>query len=1098
MLDLYRKSTSIQNFEEVLASQDELLLENLWDSPKALLLLLARERTQKNILVLQANTGSEKVSSNFSYFGEENLLEFPAWETLPGEEIAPSSDIVGRRFETLAKLQKKESPTILFCSLQALLQKVLSPQRLDELCAFWKVGDTISFSSIPEKLQKLGYVRNALANEKGTFAVRGGIIDIFPLSAPSPYRIDFFGDTIDQIKTYDPISQKSISKIDKFFLCPGSEYELLQKENELSLLLDYFPEDTILVFDDLIELEDKYVALKGMPGSKSRLFCSFEEFYKKTKKCKKIYFASDTIENLSPTGETKKPGRSFYSGKTPSHPVSFSIFDQKITAQKIRHSFHEIADFFSPFENTSAGTQDEILHGIHRLSHLPITLQFVSANEAEKTMLMNIIAKQEISCPQDTSFTLGYLSKGFVLEDLNLAILPYTEFTHRYKIKRQKWRSTYHVPPSDFHELSPGDLVVHFQHGIGKYLGIEKTTNHTGQVTEFLVIEYAENSKFYTPISQSHLVSRYIGVKEEVPTLHTLGTNKWQKTKLQTQQAIIGYAEELLHMQARREIKGGFTFKEDSHDMLLFEEEFPYVETEDQKKAIDEIKLDMISAKAMDRLLCGDVGYGKTEVAMRAAFKAVVDGHKQVAVLVPTTVLAMQHYETFTERMSNFPLKIACLSRFTKAQEVRRILADLKEGHIDILVGTHRILSEDILFKDLGLMIVDEEQRFGVKAKEHLKKRKEEVECLTLSATPIPRTLYLSLVGARDVSIIHTPPQDRLPITTIITERDSQTIQNALMRELSRDGQAYFIHNRVESIFMVSEEIQKLLPEARIITGHGQMSPEELDAVFHAFKSGKADILVATTIVENGIDIPNANTILIDNSERFGLADLYQLRGRVGRWNRPAYSYFLTPKHRALPENQRKKLYALKEASGYGGGMKIAMRDLEIRGAGDILGIKQSGQISSIGFHLYCKLLKKAVLALQKKSVTIFTETKMEFSHDARLPEEYIGETTLRWEMYHRLGDSESLEEVDAIFAELKDRFGTPPEPTVWLYHLTKIKVFASQHGFTLLKFENYTFTAERQKKKEVIKKVIPLPKTKKPDLFEKEILSLLKAQFAL
>ena len=566
-------------------------------------------------------------------------------------------------------------------------------------------------------------------------------------------------------------------------------------------------------------------------------------------------------------------------------------------------------------------------------------------------------------------------------------------------------------------------------------------------------MEYAEGSKFYVPIASSYLVSRYIGAREEIPTLSQLGTQRWQRTYEQAQKAIIGYAEELLRFQAEREVHGGFVFPPDSEAMIAFENEFPFIETDDQLSAINATKQDMMSGKAMDRLICGDVGYGKTEVAMRAAFKAVADGKKQVAVLVPTTMLAMQHYETFCERMANFPINIGVVSRFLPAKTIRENLEKIQSGAIDILIGTHRLISKDVKFKDLGLIIIDEEQRFGVRAKEHLKKVKTGVDCLTLSATPIPRTLYMSMIGARDVSIINTPPQDRLPIKSHISEREHSLIQNALLRELSRDGQAYFIHNRVESIHQISEELQKLVPQARIVTGHGQMSADELEEVYHAFKKGEADILVATTIVENGVDIPNANTILIDRADTFGLGDLYQLRGRVGRWNRPAYAYFLVPQRRELRELSQKRLGVLLETGGYGGGMKIALRDLEIRGAGDILGVKQSGQIASIGFHLYCKLLKRTIEAIKKKSSPRFIETKMEFPFDARLPDDYISASSLRMEIYHRLGEATSLEEVDNILNELKDRFGEPPAPVIWLIHMTRIRVRAAAQGFTLLKY---------------------------------------------
>jgi transcription-repair coupling factor (superfamily II helicase) len=677
------------------------------------------------------------------------------------------------------------------------------------------------------------------------------------------------------------------------------------------------------------------------------------------------------------------------------------------------------------------------------------------------------------------------------------ALIPQSELGHEKRIRRQKWRSSHHTPASEFHALQPGDLVVHFHSGIGKYLGMEKHANHLGQETEFLSLQYAENSKLFVPLAQAYLVSRYIGAKEEPPSLSELGSKRWHTVRTQAQAQIVGYANDLLQLYAERAAHGGLRYPEDGDLMQRFESDFPYVETGDQLLAIQSIKEDMISEKAMDRLICGDVGYGKTEVAMRAAFKAVVDGKKQVAILVPTTVLAMQHFENFTQRMKGFPICVGVVSRFHTAKEAKETLQKVKSGEIDILVGTHRLLSKDVSIPNLGLVIVDEEQRFGVKAKEHLKKFKATVDCLTLSATPIPRTLYMSLVHARDMSVINTPPQDRLPIKTVIAETDSEIIQNALLREFARGGQAFYIHNRVESIYQKADAIQKLVPSARIGVVHGQMDVDGADQVFHRFKSGEIDLLFATTIVENGIDIPNANTILIERADTYGLADLYQLRGRVGRWNRAAYAYFLIPKNVRLPEIARKRLNALVESSGYGGGMKIAMRDLEIRGAGDILGVQQSGQVSAIGFHLYCKLLKRAIDALKKKQPISFNETKMEFSFDARLPEDYINEVSIRMELYHRLGEATTFAEIDELLAEMKDRFGPPPPPVIWLYHLTRIRAFGAARHFSLFKFNHVSLTAEQQLGKTVERHTFILPKKiQTPKALEEFVLQEIPKRF--
>lgn len=1086
-------SPSLTRFFEAAKKEPSLLIEGLWDSPKAALVALLAKATKKKILIITSQGRENLLIDNLDYFGINNFAEFPAWETLPGEDILPCPDIVGRRFEVLYHMLQKTGPDVILCPIQALLQKILPPKKLRPNCNLWEVGEEIPFDALDEFLKALGYRKESVVSDKGQYALRHGILDIFPLSTPYPYRVEFFDDKIDSIRTFDPIGQKSIEKLQDIFICPGSEMKLLQEEKELALIFDYLGENSIIIFDELLDLENRYVMLTGLPGSKSRFFASMDEIIKKAAKFQQIYWIKEQMEELSNVEMDKKLGRDFYSGKTPLQPLDFEVFDQKLNSKRLAHNFCQISDYFSPPGKLSATSGEEILCGLSKLNKTHLELHLLTTNKSEEKVLKQKLKDEGVALPEKTSFDRSYLSSGFVLTDSQFAILPMTELTKRYRVRRQKWRGTYHTSAAEFHELKSGDLVVHFHTGIGKYLGVEKRKNHLGNESEFLVIEYASESKLYVPIASSHLVSRYIGSREEIPTLSQLGTQKWHKARLQAQKAIIGYAEELLLFQAKREIQGGFLYPTDSEELISFEYDFPFVETDDQLSAIESLKKDMCSEKAMDRLVCGDVGYGKTEVAMRAAFKAVCDGKKQIAILVPTTILAMQHYETFCERMAGYPINIGVISRFHPQKKVRETIEKAKTGGIDILIGTHRIISKDVQFKDLGLIIIDEEQRFGVRAKEHLKKLKVGVDCLTLSATPIPRTLYLSLIGARDVSIINTPPQDRLPIKSYIVERESLTIQTALLRELSRDGQILFIHNRVESINKVAENLQKLVPQARIIVGHGQMSADELNKVYHLFKTGQADILVATTIIENGIDIPNANTILIDRADSFGLADLYQIRGRVGRWNRPAYAYFLIPSRKELSEISTKRLNALIEASGYGGGMKIAMRDLEIRGAGDILGVKQSGQISSIGFHLYCKLLKRTINAMRKKSAISFIETKMEFSFDASLPEEYISESSLRMEIYHRLGDATDFESVNDLLVEMKDRFGEPPSQVIWLYHLTRLRIIAMKLGYTLLKFERFSFTTEKQKNKQVERKNLPLPKTTDPKKFEESVAVLLK-----
>lgn len=1046
----------LQALHHTLQEGSSVLVEELWNAPKALVAALAQQATGKHILILTGDQQEEqRLFHNFAYFTNRPVVDFPAWETLPNEGVAPSPDIVGERYKVLEQIYSSPEPLIIISNLQACLQKLILSEQFEDLYLSLKTGEAHSYQKIIDKLKEMGYERTAAAADKGEFAVRGGIIDVFPVSSPEPFRIEFWGDDIESIRTYDPIGQKSIRTVGKIQITAAREMELISKNESLSTIFDYIGDKAIVIFDDLLALEDRYASLVNICGADTPTFSSMESLLDQMEKHQKIYWSKTPIEELCPIQIIDKISTNFYSDSAPVHKISFELFNRKLQACRWKHSFQSIRDnLFQDFPDDTEITGEEVLRGLGRLPKKNCRLTVLCSSEAEETTFHKRILDAQVTLPDETEITLGYLSTGFVLRDTYDIVLPMAEITKRYKIRRQKLRSTYHTTPTEVYELSPGEMVVHLNNGIGKYLGQERLPDSTGIVKEFMLIEYAENAKLYVPMNQTHLVTKYIGADEQIPRMHTLGSKVWQRAKVKTEQAIVGYARDLIDLQAKRELTGGFSYPEDSDDYRAFEEEFPFAETEDQLEAIAQIRKDMQSDKAMDRLVCGDVGYGKTEVAMRAAFKAVVDGGKQVALLVPTTVLAMQHYDNFRERMANFPLRIGVLSRFGTAKDKKETLEGLASGSVDIVIGTHRIISKDIIFKNLGLVIIDEEHRFGVRAKEHLKQMKLGVDCLTLSATPIPRTLYMSLIGARDMSIINTPPQDRLPIKTVITEPNDNILKNALLRELTRDGQAYYIHNRVETLTDVASHIKQLLPGARVATVHGQMTSDAIDQVFHAYKSGKIDILVATTIVENGIDIPNANTMLIDNADHFGLADLYQLRGRVGRWNKRAYAYFLVRRLHALPELSRKRLDALAESTGYGGGMKLAMRDLEIRGAGDILGTEQSGHVTAIGFHFYCKALKRAIKALQGEMAPGLEDTKVDFCYNASLPEDYINEASLRMEIYQRLGDAMTWEEVEDIWEELKDRFGPPPDPVRWLYHMTRIRVFAAKRGYAHLKIE--------------------------------------------
>lgn len=1088
MLELLHSRQLISLHHEAQAGNN-ILIDGLWNAPKALVAAIVQKATGKHVVII-TGTGQEeaKLFHDFPIFTERSVVDFPAWEALPNENIPPSPDIVGERYQVLQDIYTANEPFIILTSLQACLQKLIPAETFEQLHISLKTGDVHSFEGLIKKLNDLGYYRSPTASDKGEYAIRGGIIDIFPVSLPDPYRIEFWGDKIESIRIYDPIGQKSIRSVETISLTPAQELEMIQKETRLHTLFDYLGKDTVIIFDDLLSIEDRYAQLMSVLEGKTPSFASLDELFIQLEPMQKIFWTAHSIEQMTQVKVIEKREGSVYSAQAPMYSVQFEMFDRTFGAKRWHHSFKRLPEYlFSEDEELSG---EEILQQLAEKGEGD--LYILCNNELEEKSLHKKALESNIALPEKTQFLYGYLSSGFALADVPCAILPYTEITRRYKIRRQKLRSTYHTTNTLPYEIQPGDIIVHFHHGIGRFLGVERRADHNQITRDFFLIEFANQSKLYVPLNQAHLLTKYIGASEEMPHLHSIGSARWQRTREKTQQAIMGYATELLEIYAKRELHGGFACGPDSPDMAAFEEDFPFVETEDQLAAIAALKQDMCSKRAMDRLVCGDVGYGKTEVAMRAAFKAVVDGGKQVAILVPTTMLAMQHYETFIDRMANFPIRIGVMSRFLKPKQIKETLQGAATGTVDIVIGTHRIISEDVAFKDLGLIIIDEEQRFGVKAKEHLKKIKIGVDCLTLSATPIPRTLYMSLVGARDMSVINTPPQDRLPIKTTICEPNEKTILNALIRELSRDGQAYVIHNRVETIFEYASYIQKLLPQARILVGHGQMSSAEIDSVFHTFKNGNADILIATTIVENGIDIPNANTILIDHAERFGLADLYQLRGRVGRWNRRAYAYFLISKLHLLPEISRKRLDALAETSGHGGGMRVAMRDLEIRGAGHLLGFEQSGHVVDIGFSLYCKMLDKTVQTLKGKIAPSLMDSRVECSIDARFPESYLPEASLRMEFYQRLCDAASWEEIDEIWGELQDRFGAPPEQATWLYHLSRIKTFAGKHAINTVRIDKFSVSAEKQQGKNITSKKVLLKPAKDPETWEKSIIEAL------
>jgi transcription-repair coupling factor (superfamily II helicase) len=1096
--------TQQNSFDEVFAARlnegKSLVFERLETPMKAFLLAEGFRHTGRDVLILTGEGQEEsRLLQNIEFFVSIPSVELPSWETMPSEHVAPSSDIVGARQKALQTIVHRTSPLIIISSLQASLHRVLSEKALKEGLLTVRKGEEVLFDIFTQHLSLMGYTRCPVAVEKGEFAVRGGIVDIFPVTEERPVRIEFFGDEVESLRLYDPLSQKTHDTVGCISITSGKELEPMEAaaDADLVTIFDLLPSNTLVILDDLERLEDRYASLVAQGGVKSRIFLSVEEWLDKLLSHQFMAFSYQSMEALTQVKRDVSSKRASYAIVGETETINFSMFQREFTADRLNHPLRTLPEYYEEkcllkeapegeslldcFLQTQEGCRSTVI--VQSL----VELEWIKKKLKDRggAFLPNVVVKE------------GYLSAGFARIDTNDIFFATAEVTGRVTVRRDTKRMTSLITEYDAFDVQPGDVVVHFHHGLGKFCGIERRPDVYGREQEFFALEYADRAKLYVPISQSHLISKYVGGGDGAPKLHTLGSNRWKRLREDTERAILGYASDLLQIQANRVIKGGFSFQQDGISLQLFEAEFPYSETEDQLKAIADIKGDMCSSKAMDRLICGDVGYGKTEVAMRAAFKAVSDGSKQVAILAPTTVLALQHYENFADRTAPFGIKVGVLSRFSTPKQNRQTLQEVAAGQIDIIIGTHRLLQKDVTFKDLGLVVIDEEQRFGVKAKEQLKIIKEGVDCLTLSATPIPRTLYLSLISARDLSTISTPPHDRLPIKTVICEPGDEIIQSALFRELNRGGQAFFVHNRVESIFESADRLKRLLPRARIAVAHGQMSSDELDLVFHAFKRGDVDILVATSIIENGIDIPNANTIIVDRADQFGIADLYQLRGRVGRWNRRAYAYFLLPAQRMLSDIARRRIEAIAQAGGYGGGLKVAMRDLEIRGAGDILGTEQSGNVASIGFHLYCKLLKRTIESLQGKTPSWTIDTRIETPYDARLPDMYVNEVSLRMEFYQRFGEAKTLDEVTDIAKELADRFGAPPEPVLWLVATTRVKIAGAQKGFTLIKLETHSLILERKTGQKSQTNRLLMSRPKSPEEFEKKAIDAIDTMVA-
>ncbi len=958
-----------------------LSLEGLWGSSKCFLIASLAQDFKKPFLIIVENVAeAEKFYSDIiSFLDWKKVKLFPFKEVLPSEKLKPPASILEERLKILKEisLPQPHNSEIIVAPIQAILPRVVSPLNFKRSKISLSRGDSFKPKKLIKKFLSFGYEPTEVVEKKNGFVLRGGIIDIFPSILPLPLRIEFSGEKIISLRLFDLNSQRALKRINSCEILPKDESKF--REDKSIPFLDYLPEKSILFLNEPRRTREEAKKYLGNIALKDKNFyLSWEELISLSLQKSLVYL------------------RTF-----PAETVGKKFFFRTKSVESIH--LPEIFSKSSPF-----------LRGMK-------TVKIFFSNKGQKERFTQLLKEKKIS---EKNFQLlsGNLSTGFNFPEFSLTVLTNHEIFSRYQNRRSRPVFKEAIPIANFKDLEKGDYVVHINEGIGRFLGLKRMKNDRKE-QEFIALEYAQGNKLYLPLTHITLIQKYIG-STTPPKLSTPGTKTWLKTKEKIALKLRDLASDLLELYSYRKRKKGFSFSEDSAWQKEFEDAFIYEETPDQERAIEEIREDMEKPQPMDRLLCGDVGYGKTEVAMRASFKSVMDS-KQVAILVPTTILATQHLSTFKERFAAYPINIEVLSRFKTKAEQKEIIADLKTGRIDIIIGTHRLLGEDITFHNLGLLIIDEEQRFGVIHKEKLRALSKNIDVLTLSATPIPRTLNLSLSGIRDLSQINTSPKERLSVITYVSEYNESLIRNAIRREIGRNGQIYYLHNRTYNIEEKALRLRKLVPELKIGIAHGQMKKKKLESVMLKFIKGEIDLLLATTIIESGLDIPNANTIIIEGAENFGLADLYQLRGRVGRYKERAYAYLFISRETVLGPEAKKRLKAIEEFSTLGSGFKLAIRDLEIRGAGNILGKEQHGFIAAVGFHLYCDLLQKISGKLLGKAQTF--PPKPALSYAGYIPESYISSESLRLRLYRRFFSLER-EKIPEFSQELRDRFGPLPE----------------------------------------------------------------------
>ena len=1097
--DMGKSKKFVELIKQIENTKSPIGISGLTGVGMAQTLTAINEYSKKPIAIITYNEIQAKEIINNMQMFTDKVIIFTKKDIVTYDYIAESKDIPYSRIETINRLKAKKN-NILVTTIEAVMQNLPAKETLYKNILKFKIGDICNLEDIKKALVNLGYLRCDLIEGRGQFSIRGGILDI-SINETIGVRIEFWGDEIDSIRNFNITSQRSINTLDKIEIMPAHEYileksieeicknirktitnnkqeEIIEEDIEQikagnyiskidkyydcfysnqQTIIDYLSDNYIIAIDEVNKLEQR---AKNILIDNDNLIKNLIE---------KEKFVPQAILGIKPYSEIKTKLES-----TKKNLIYMEKQDTQINRQveKYKMQYREINYYKSEIENLF----DDIKKGIKEEKNIYV----VVSNKEKAKKLQEILEKQDIiskieekldktiivkSKEKTVTITIGNLTHGFENYDINQIVISADDLIEGGKKRRTYTSQAYKEGEKVvFADLKIGDYVVHKDYGIGIYIGINTITADK-TTKDYIKLKYQNDDILYVPTSQLDNIRKYIGGDELKPQINKLGSKDWRETKAKVKKNLREVAKDLIELYAKREKAKGYSFSKDTPWQKQFEDKFPYQETEDQLRCIKEVKQDMESQRPMDRLLCGDVGYGKTEVAIRAAFKAVMD-QKQVAYLVPTTVLAQQQYEEFKNRMADFPIRVEILNRFKSAKYQKEVIKKLALGEVDVVIGTHRLLSKDVEFKDIGLLIIDEEHRFGVKAKEKIKQYKANIDVLTMTATPIPRTMHMSIVGIRDMSVIYEPPQNRKPVQTYVLEYDTEVIKEAITRELERDGQVFYIFNNVENIQKKADDISRLVPEATVSYAHGRMTGKEIEDIMEEFIEKKTNVLVCTTILESGIDIPNANTIIVENADRMGLAQLYQIRGRVGRSSRQAYAYITYKKDKMLAEVADKRLKALKEFTEFGSGFKIAMRDLEIRGAGSLLGEIQSGHLEQVGYDTYCTLLDEVVKEMKGEEIEPSIDIQIDLNVTSYIPDEYISDSSQKIEIYQNIALCKNEENIQNVVDEIIDRYGNMPEELENLLDIARIKYLAKPHYITKIasKKTAVIFTFEQSK----------------------------------